>query len=228
MEIGVGPKAERISALAGRRRMAKVSFIGVDKVNETPVWFTGRGNLRVVKADGIGFLTRAAAQSLDHIYSLFTIKHVPFHGRTKLFEQAIRALKPGRELLIVDDSWYRNQFARELTKAGFVVTSREMSPQETLKLGSPGAKIRGESTAIAARKLSLKPEIEGQKLAKAALTYALPLLKRDLAMVEGTKPDKATAKVIEAILRDHLGVDVSNPAVLIRAYKPVVKMGVKA
>jgi hypothetical protein len=94
---------------------------------------------------GEKYLTKQQPNSFDHLYAHFTTQHMRYADRMELFKQAWRTLKPGTKFVIIEAGAFEKELLIELRKSGFGVTSKQITPEELEKLGTPSSKANAKS-----------------------------------------------------------------------------------
>lgn len=222
LEIGFGD-GQRLFRLSSRGRMNKLQFLGVDKEVAAPARGQLYSNLRLEQDDAVDFVSRQQPDSHYHVYSLFTLKYIPYRERPKFFYHLKRILEPGRHFVAVEDSEFAPQMREELEKAGFKVTVENLSAMQLEKLDSAHALNRATTMRkfeqILSSLTASEASVKRRSATKGFVTRVEDLIKR----VEGDRPDEKTRKMIKRVLRDARGLPPEKMVSLIRAFKPLEK-----
>lgn len=146
--LGEGPRARKAIDLALKHK--KTNFIAVEKLKADKLthfkYLKEKGhigvpaNLTIKSGTGAGkFLSSQKANSFNHVYSHFLLQHVSFSERKQIFAELMRTLKPGARFSTIEDGHYGKAFPLELQRAGFKVTTKMISPEELLRIGTDNA-----------------------------------------------------------------------------------------
>ncbi|GEM_PF-2629768 len=240
VELGVG-SAQKIVELSGKPRHAKDEFLGVDlqqanvpgttnsveflglpKPTMEKVW--PQPNLKVTRGkDAVSFLAEQPSSSVDHIYAHFLAEHIPLHKRKSLFAHAMKVMRPGARLVMVEQANWNAQLRDEISKTGFVVHSKPLNPADLRRLGTNHARTRLASYEqhLQTRRTADPSTLDSEM--KLVIRGSGESLREILEEVEGKKRGTEARAAIDRVVQGaHLSYE-NNPWVAIYARKPRVE-----
>lgn len=144
--LGEGRRARKAVDLALTHPEAEVTSIDSQKKSIYGRYLLERGERQkpaglavLANTDALKFLRSRKRESLDHLYAHFLLQHLSFAQRRALLSEALRVLRKGARLAVVEEMHYASQLGIEMQKAGFRVFQKRMSARELLKLGTDNA-----------------------------------------------------------------------------------------
>ncbi len=86
--------------------------------------------------DAVALLKKEKPASFDHIYTHFLLQHLPRQQRAELYREMWRTLRPGGKIKVLEELRFAKLFAIEFGSSGFSVSSRAITTQHAVEIGT--------------------------------------------------------------------------------------------